>query len=279
MLGENSPHAGTERSAPATAMLTVARARVLDAVREAPGQVGAHELSVALGLHPTTVRFHLDRLVAEGLVSAEPRRAGGPGRPAMSYRALPSPGNPSGSASDVWRPMVEALADALDGEGPDSVEKAVAAGGAWARQLLHDGSSGASGPSARSAGADAEERTGTEEQVGAVLARLGFSPRATPWGFALHSCPFLSSAQRHPEVICAVHLGLARGLARQTITPGAPGAPGNSGGVQLRPFAEPGACHLVFGPPGLNTPATDHPVPVRTAVPSRHADDVERTPR
>lgn len=267
MVGLDPPRAGAEQNAPAMAMLTPARARVLDAVRDASDPVTAHELSAVLGLHPTTVRFHLDRLVAEGLVSAAPCRSGARGRPATSYCALPAAGDPGGSASDVWKPMVEALAQTLENQGAGSCEKAVTAGGSWARQLLR------TGPSAGGIPPWKASRDSAEEQMREILTRLGFSPHATSWGFALHSCPFLSSARKHPEVICAVHLGLSRELARQLIAPGAEGS------VQLRPFAEPGACHLVFDPQGLNNSGRGHPVQTRSAVPTRHVDDVERTPR
>ena len=50
----------------------------------------------------------------------------------------------------------------------------------------------------------------------------------------LTSCPFLSLAEAHPDVVCGVHLG---------VIGGALGALGASGAdTDLEPFAAPGAC-------------------------------------
>jgi predicted ArsR family transcriptional regulator len=69
---------------------------------------------------------------------------------------------------------------------------------------------------------------------------LGFSPRTDEADVShvrLTRCPFLEAAARHQEVVCAVHLGLARGvLAEHGVDPE---------GTRLLPFAEPGACRLV----------------------------------
>ena len=48
-----------------------------------------------VGLHVTTVRFHLDQLVAAGLVESAVRREGGAGRPRKVYSLAP------GSLDDV----------------------------------------------------------------------------------------------------------------------------------------------------------------------------------
>lgn len=43
------------------------------------------------GLHPDTVRFQLERLEEDGLVSRRIRRSGEPGRPPLTYTATPVP--------------------------------------------------------------------------------------------------------------------------------------------------------------------------------------------
>jgi predicted ArsR family transcriptional regulator len=56
----------------------------------------------------------------------------------------------------------------------------------------------------------------------------------------LTRCPLLEAAHRHPDVVCAVHLGIVRGaLDEQGADPS---------GTALAPFAEPGACVLVVPP-------------------------------
>ncbi|MGW6006942.1 helix-turn-helix transcriptional regulator [Oerskovia enterophila] len=71
-----------------------------------------------------------------------------------------------------------------------------------------------------------------------LLDRLGFAPQADDdaASVALTRCPLLEAAYRNPEVVCAVHLGLAQGALERL------GAPRE--GTSLLPFAEPGACRL-----------------------------------
>ncbi|MET4224435.1 helix-turn-helix transcriptional regulator [Oerskovia enterophila] len=71
-----------------------------------------------------------------------------------------------------------------------------------------------------------------------LLDRLGFAPQADgdAASVALTRCPLLEAAYRNPEVVCAVHLGLAQGALERL------GAPRE--GTSLLPFAEPGACRL-----------------------------------
>ena len=76
------------------------RRRLVDALAHAdtgattPGFTAA-ELGAQVGLHVTTVRFHLDQLVAAGLVESAVRREGGAGRPRKVYSLAP------GSLDDV----------------------------------------------------------------------------------------------------------------------------------------------------------------------------------
>ena len=62
------------------------RRKIVDALALADGDADtpgftAAELGAEVGLHVTTVRFHLDQLVAAGLVESAVRREGGAGRP------------------------------------------------------------------------------------------------------------------------------------------------------------------------------------------------------
>ncbi len=205
-------------------MVTAARRRVLDAVRRADPPVTVSALADELGLHPTTVRFHLDQLVAAGLATVAPTHEGVRGRPARRYRASPMATDPGHLTAEVWGPMVEALAATIDRAGAAPRASAIAAGRAWAQRLSPAG----------------------PDPVPRVFARLGFAPETAPWGLRLCACPFTASARHHPT-ICVVHLGLAQGLAD---------AAGDPRPVSLIPFAEPGVCHLVLDP-GASPPAGD----------------------
>jgi len=174
--------------------------RVLAAVRDAAAGVTAGELAALLGLHVTTVRFHLERLAADGRVAGAAVPTGGRGRPHVVFRAVRVP--------DARAGMLAALAEAAAGEGPVA-ERAQNAGERWAR-TLDLGEVGEAGV----AGALAD-----------VFAQLGFAPERAEGGLALRACPFLDDARRHPEVVCGVHRGLAIGIARRA-----------GGEVELRPF-------------------------------------------
>ena len=68
-----------------------------------------------------------------------------------------------------------------------------------------------------------------------LLTTAGFSPRLEPSGdVALRTCPVLSSAREHPEVVCTMHEEMLRATLERS---GARDAE-----VGLLPFARAGAC-------------------------------------
>jgi len=74
-----------------------------------------------------------------------------------------------------------------------------------------------------------------------MLDGLGFAPSADArvGVVKLHRCPLLEAAHRNPQVVCAVHLGMARGALDEL------GAdPERTEETALQPFSEPGACRL-----------------------------------
>lgn len=84
-----------------------------------------------LGVHPNTVRFHLDNLVADGQVErVEPGR-GRPGRPPLMFRAVR---RTDSTGTRRYRLLAEILASGLAAE-RDSRVMALSAGRAWGRQL------------------------------------------------------------------------------------------------------------------------------------------------
>src|SRR5664280_2488283 len=107
------------------------RAGVLNVMRERGGQLRVEDLAEAVGLSLSAVRFHLDRLIADGLVrsSREPRLT--PGRPRVIYQAMPEEAVDDAAA---YRRLAALLADelALHGGG----QAAEHAGPAWAEQLM-----------------------------------------------------------------------------------------------------------------------------------------------
>ncbi len=191
-----------------------ARRDALAILRAAPGPLTAAALADRLGLHVTTVRFHLDQLERVGLVARESEHSGRRGRPAAAYRAMDVD---LGTARDQ---MIDALALAAARGGPTAQDDARAAGRSWAADL---------------AVAHGDART----LLTRVAGQLGFDPEPADGGIHLRACPFRTAARRNPQVVCQVHLGLLQGIAARAHD-------GDQVSVGLVPFAAPQICHLTL---------------------------------
>lgn len=203
------------------ALGSASRAAILRLVGSETGLTGA-EVAARTGLHPSTVRVHLERLVETGLLVRARASGGAPGRPPWRYRVAAEQPAPA-----PYRALARALLDHLATTG-GGTRAAVAAGRAWGRGLAE----------AVAAPADPAGTTVT------VLQRLGFDPRRPPGSAAgdpggrievhLHTCPFLELVGEHPDVMCGLHAGMLQGVLQ------AAGAP--DGQAVLEPFAAPTAC-------------------------------------
>jgi predicted ArsR family transcriptional regulator len=199
------------------ALGTASRAEILRLVRAAQSGLTAADVVEQIGLHPSTVRAHLEQLVDAGLVMKARASDGGPGRPAWRYRAAapePAPG--------PYRALARALVDHLASGG---ARAAVQAGQAWGRQMAQE----------------AAQDGGPVETTIEALRGLGFDPRLQPGAPAsgeteihLHTCPFLDLVGEQPDTMCALHAGMIRGVVQAS---GAPRAQ-----ATLEPFAAPTSC-------------------------------------
>ncbi len=167
------------------------RLRLYAHVVRQPVPVSRDEVAAALRIPRATVAFHLDKLVAEGLLTAtferRTERAGpGAGRPSKVYRR-------SGRQVTVSLPERQyELAGLL-------MAGAVAAGGGAV--ALAD--------QARAAG----ERLGAAGgDLAALLERHGFEPAVEGDRILLRNCPFDALARAHPDVVCGMALGLVQGM-------------------------------------------------------------------
>lgn len=204
------------------ALADESRVRILSLLRQS-GPLDVRALAQATGLHPSTVRGHLELLVEAGFASAAPEQRRTRGRPRTLYRATQDA--PLTEEADGYRLLAGILASHLAGTSPDPSAAAVTAGEAWGRYLAEPAAPFARTPAAQAC-----------EQLLALLERLGFRPEADDGGDAirLRHCPFLAVARAYPQVVCGIHLGLMRGALA------AWGAPVTTG--DLEPFAEPAAC-------------------------------------
>lgn len=219
------------------ALSSASKVEILAVLQRSGHALPVSRVAQDVGLHVNTAREHLDQLVASGFVerSTEPRATRG--RPRMVYRAIdrPAPASVHGAVRDrLTGLLVDGFGAAMDSPGAG----AEAAGRGWALERVADAGG-------RLPEAGRPEGSAPHTAAGAQLAALerhlddlGFAPStdAASLQVHLHRCPFDDLARRRTEVVCAVHLGLARGvLACQG---------GPLVAERLEPFVEPHRCVL-----------------------------------
>lgn len=220
ILPGHGPRAGAE---PARRPLSASRSALLETLRSQHSPVTLAALATASRLHANTVREHLDALVEAGLAERHQAEPQGRGRPAWLYRAT----GDDVAAAPEYAGLAAALAGAISRTSTAPAADAEEAGTLWGRTLA--------GQRGVRATAVPDQARGS---VVALLDDLGFSPETDDSAHTvrLRTCPLLQAAHEHPEVVCAVHLGLAKGVLS---TAGVDGS-----ATELEPFAEPGACIL-----------------------------------
>lgn len=213
-------------------ILSESRSRVLE-VLQSESPLGVGQVAERLGLHPNTVRFHLDALVDSGLATRSMEQREGPGRPRTLYAAAPGSVRTGRRSYEL---LAQILTSYIAGRVEHPAEAAREAGEAWGRYLV--------GPRAPF------QRFGTEaatRRLVELLEDVGFAPElgdADTDGEAgvgvkdrqvlLHHCPFRELAEQHQSVVCSIHLGLMRGMLAELQAPVAAG--------RLEPFVTPSLC-------------------------------------
>ena len=209
------------------------RARVLALLQDAAEPMTASAVGARLGLHVNSARFHLDALVADALVVRDREDRSTPGRPKVLYAvadAAPAVTHRS------YRLLAEILTSVLAGRLPEPAAAAEEAGEAWGRYLAP-----AAPPYQH------PDRSESLALLVDTLERIGFDSHVVddPGDLRLEvsHCPFLEVAEQHHEVVCAVHLGLMRGILGQTRAPVTT--------QSLEPLVEPSRCiaHLAAAEP------------------------------
>lgn len=222
------------------ALSDVSRVRILDALRRAAVPLDVGQLAEQVGLHHNTVRSHLDVLLRAGLVSGDTEKRDVPGRPRVVYRPAPV----AEAEDDGFRLLAHILTSYLAGSAADPESEATEAGRSWGRYLIERPQ-----PFERIPPREALTR------ISALLSRLGFAPElveeVSDRRILLHRCPFRDLAVSHPEITCAVHLGLIRGALAEM------GAPVE--GTGLDRFVEPSLCVAHFRAGEQREPATPQP--------------------
>ena len=157
------------------------------------------EVADSLGLHPNTVRPHLERMRDVGLLVARPDTSGAVGRPQKLY-SLSADAPSLGLAPPVF-PMLARMLMSMAAEAGLDGEAAACAGRDEGERLAR------------------REATPPEQCVDAaveLLDELGFDPAvvAEEHGatVAFAHCPFAEMAAASPELICSLHRGLLEGF-------------------------------------------------------------------
>lgn len=208
------------------------RAReVFEYLRAADGPQAASAVATATGLHLNTARFHLDRLVGEGLADRVTEQRTTPGRPRVLYAARVAGADPSS-----YRLLARMLAGLVAELDEDGVAVSAAAR-RWGRELVERPSSSTHPVSAD----DAVRR------LAALMDEVGFEPEldaddADDARVLIHHCPFLEAAEEQPGVVCGLHRGLMEGALAELEAP--------VGVAELVPFAEPHLCVARLTPTG-----------------------------
>ncbi|NHT16786.1 helix-turn-helix domain-containing protein [Cellulomonas sp. IC4_254] len=218
------------------------RAAILAVLRGEGSGLAVERVAERVGLHVNTTREHLEVLVAAGLASRTAEARTTRGRPRTLYAAR-GPAEPDGEPwlrdqlsrvllAGYGRPLAEPGVEA------ERAAEGLAAELATARPAGDTGRAG--DPAVPGDPGDSVDPAGARDRQLAALhahfARLGFEPEVRGDEVRLRRCPVLDLAHERTEVVCGVHLGLARGVLART------GGPVSAAGIV--PFAGPGYCVL-----------------------------------
>jgi predicted ArsR family transcriptional regulator len=202
-----------------------------------PDAVSRDEAAGGVGLPRHTAKFHLDRLVEEGLLTVEYRRLSGrrgpgAGRPAKLYRRSPR------QFAVTVPPRDYELAGRILAAG---VEEAAASGAPVAEAVGR--AAGAAGRRIGASVGDGAGEAATLDDVVTALARQGYEPRVDGPSVVLLNCPFHALAADHLALVCGINLQLLAALL---------GELGHPATARLEPA--PGRCCVVLTAAGPSGP-------------------------
>jgi predicted ArsR family transcriptional regulator len=159
--------------------------------------VGIADLNERFPLNHNAIRQHLTKLLAAGLVVEDKEPRTGRGRPRLVYTIDPAAEGRWGTTGPyerLSRLLVEIIRTRRD---PEEI--------------------------GRQAASDFRGPTPSGDvvaDISAAMARQGFEPevrtRAGATEIVLHNCPFAAAALVDRATVCALHLGIAEGLAAGT---------------------------------------------------------------
>jgi predicted ArsR family transcriptional regulator len=209
------------------------------------GPVSRDQAAEGAGLPRHAAKFHLDKLVEEGLLDTEfrrlsGRRGPGAGRPTKLYRrssrevSVTLPPRHYDLAGSILAAAVE---DAARDGSPvlRAVERAATDAG---RRLAADGVSDRADTAAHG-GRDRADTADPLDVVSTALAVHGYEPRIENGALLLANCPFHALAREHTALVCGMNLHLITALL------------GERGHTELHAMLDPGPdrCCVVLARP------------------------------
>jgi predicted ArsR family transcriptional regulator len=206
------------------------RSRLYEAVCAQSEPVGRDEAAAAAGIGRALAAYHLDKLVALGLLTAtyqRPPGRGGPGagRPAKLYARSAREFAVSVPPRE-YELAARLLAIAVEADRSGASQSALQAAARQLGAVLGQRDESGAGPH------DARQA------MESALRAHGFEPQAGEDGcIRLRNCPFRQLAAQHTQVICGMNLALIEGMAA------------GIDALTLRPALDPrpGCCCVVIG--------------------------------
>ncbi len=158
------------------------------------------DIAETLGLHPNTVRPHLERMREVGLLDVQPAGRGSVGRPQHRYTVAADA--PSLGLEPATFPLLARMLVHVATAAGATSTNAAAAGAQQGRSL-----------------AEGRTRGSCVAALTAALDELGFDPAVGEEGgavsIAFANCPFRELAEAHPEIVCHLHRGLIEGFVEE----------------------------------------------------------------
>ena len=172
--------------------------------------VSKDEAAAAMGVARTVAAFHLDRLVADGLLSTEFRRltgrqGPGAGRPAKLYRRAEAELSVSLPARqyDLAARLLAAAVDQATRTGTPVADALTAVATERGREL---------GDRVREAAGTRPSRRALLDAALAVLAEQGYEPRVDGSEVVLANCPFHALVDEQRDLVCGMNHDLLDGM-------------------------------------------------------------------
>jgi predicted ArsR family transcriptional regulator len=173
--------------------------------------VSKDEAAAAIGVARSVAAFHLERLVADGLLTTEFRRLSGrqgpgAGRPAKLYRRAEREVSVSLPARQY-----DLAAGLLAAAVNDATQTGVPVGDALTRVATKRGRE--LGDRARAEAGKRPSRRAILDAALSVLAEQGYEPRSDGSEVVLANCPFHALVDEQRELVCGMNHDLLCGMA------------------------------------------------------------------